>query len=174
MSERREISAALGRLFTMLILIGVLAFSTAAQTTAQASSSSNEEAKKIGSTPVHYVRSPSRRELMFYQGIWGVDELRVKQAESGELIKFTWRVVDPIKAKALNDKKLKPILIDLRAGVQLVVPTMEKVGQLRQASSPEAGKSYWMAFSNTGRPVKRGDRVNVVIGQFKAEGLVVE
>jgi len=26
--------------------------------------------------------------------------------------------------------------------------------------------SYWMAFSNSGRRVKRGDRVNVVIGHF--------
>jgi hypothetical protein len=31
-----------------------------------------------------------------------------------------------------------------------------------------------MAFSNVGRRVKRGDRVNVVIGNFRAEGLVVE
>ena len=103
-----------------------------------------------------------------------MDELRVKQAESGELIRFTWRVLDPDKAKPLNDKKIQPVLIDPTAGVQLVVPTMEKVGQLRQSSAPEAGKSYWMAFSNSGRPVKRGDRVTVVIGQFKAEGLLVE
>jgi hypothetical protein len=51
---------------------------------------------------------------------------------------------------------------------------MEKVGQLRQSSTPEAGKSYWMAFSNSGRPVKRGDRVTIAIGQFKVEGLLVE
>jgi hypothetical protein len=31
-----------------------------------------------------------------------------------------------------------------------------------------------MAFSNKGRPVKRGDRVDVVIGKFRAEGLVVD
>ena len=30
-----------------------------------------------------------------------------------------------------------------------------------------------MAFSNSGRPVKRDDRVNIVIGQFHAGGLVV-
>jgi hypothetical protein len=45
---------------------------------------------------------------------------------------------------------------------------------LRQSVAPEAGKSYWMAFSNKGRLVKRGDRVNVVIGPFRAEGLVVD
>jgi hypothetical protein len=58
--------------------------------------------------------------------------------------------------------------------VSLVIPVMEKVGQLRQSQPPEAGRSYWMAFSNKGRPVKRGDRVGVVIGAFHADGLVVD
>jgi hypothetical protein len=74
----------------------------------------------------------------------------------------------------LNDKKQAPYLTDERAGVKLVVPQMEKVGQLRQSSTPEAGKSYWMAFSNKGRLVKRGDRVQVVIGNFRAIGLLVQ
>jgi hypothetical protein len=51
---------------------------------------------------------------------------------------------------------------------------MDKVGQLRQGLAPEAGRSYWMAFSNKGRLVKRGARVSVVIGQFRADGLVVD
>jgi len=51
---------------------------------------------------------------------------------------------------------------------------LEQVGQLRQSTDPEEGKSYWMAFSNKGRPVKRGDNVSVVIGTFKADGLVVD
>jgi hypothetical protein len=42
---------------------------------------------------------------------------------------------------------------------------MEKVGQLRQSSTPEAGKVYWMAFSNKDGRVKRGDR-KVSRGQF--------
>ncbi len=127
------------------------------------------------SAPVHYLPNQlPRRAQMFYQGIWGIDDPQVKLAESGELVKFTWRVLDPIKAAPLNDKKTEPALLDPRARVKLVVPTMEKVGQLRQSSTPEAGKSYWMAFSNSGRPVKKGDRVDVVIGNFRAEGLVVE
>jgi hypothetical protein len=58
--------------------------------------------------------------------------------------------------------------------VKLVVPAMEKVGKLRQVSAPQTGKMYWMTFSNKGRPVKPGDRVNIVIGNFHANGLVVE
>ena len=110
----------------------------------------------------------------YYRLIWGVDSLAVKWTESGEIIRFSYRALDAGKAKALNDKKSEPSLVDPRAGVSLVVPSMEQVGALRQSADPEAGKSYWMAFSNKGRLVKRGDRVSVVIGQFRADGLVVD
>jgi hypothetical protein len=130
---------------------------------------------KSAAAPSHYL--PNRfagRAGAYYKVVWGVDSLSVKWAESGELIRFSWRVLDPQKAQVLNDKKLEPSLIDQRAGVSLVVPTMEKVGQLRQSQPPEAGKSYWMAFSNKGRVIRRGDRVDVVIGPFRAENLVVD
>lgn len=110
----------------------------------------------------------------YYKLVWGVDSLSVKRVESGEIIRFTWRVLDAEKAKMLSDKSLAPSLEDPQAGVSLVVPAVENVGMLRQSQTPEAGKSYWMAFSNKGRIVKPGDRVNVVIGQFRADGLVVD
>jgi hypothetical protein len=110
----------------------------------------------------------------YYRLIWGIESPTVKLAESGELVRFSWRVLDPDKAQVLNDKRLEPALVDPQAGVSLVVPSVEKIGQLRQRAPPEGGKSYWMAFSNKGRRVKRGDRVNVVIGEFRGEGLVVE
>jgi hypothetical protein len=110
----------------------------------------------------------------YYALIWGIDSVGVKAVESGELIRFTYRVLDANKAKTLSDKRLEPSLIDERAHVKLVVPSLEKVGKLRQSSPPETGRVYWMLFSNKGGYVKRGDRVNVVIGQFRAEGLVVD
>jgi len=125
--------------------------------------------------PSHYQpnRLP-RRAAAYYGVVWGVDLLSVKAVESGELIRFNYRVLDADKAKALNDKKTDPFLISSAAHAKLVVPSLEKVGQLRQSSTPIAGKTYWMAFSNPGRIVRRGDRVDVVVGQFRAEGLVVE
>jgi hypothetical protein len=116
----------------------------------------------------------SRRAEMYYEGVWGVGELRVKVAESGELIRFNYRVLDPAKAAALNDKKAKPELDDAQAGVKLSVPQMEKIGDLRQSSTPKAGMTYWMAFANPTLVVKRGHRVDVVIGSFRANNLVVE
>jgi len=116
---------------------------------------------------------PQRAEV-YYLGAWGVGELRVKTAESGELIRFNYRVLDPAKAAALNDKKMEPELYDAQAGVKLSVPQMEKVGKLRQESTPKAGMTYWMAFSNPTLAVKRGHRVDVVIGSFHATNLLVE
>lgn len=122
-----------------------------------------------------YKPSPvSKKATEYYGMIWGVDSLSAKWTEAGEVIRFSYRVLDADKAKSLNDKKNEPSLIDPRAGVKLVVPSMEKIGQLRQSATPENGKVYWMAFSNKGRLVKRGDRIDVVIGQFRAEGLTVE
>lgn len=114
------------------------------------------------------------RAGMYYRLVWGVDGLGVKWAESGEVIRFSYHVLDAQKAKALGDKKFEPSLIDPQAGVKLVVPSLENVGQLRQSAPPENGQSYWMVFSNKGRLVKRGDHVNVVIGAFHADGLVID
>ena len=122
----------------------------------------------------HFRESQSGRAERYYRIVWGVDTLTVKSIESGELIRFNYRVVDAAKARVLSDKKSEPALIDESAHVQLVVPSLEKVGQLRQSSPPEVGRSYWMAFSNKGGLVKRGDRVNIVIGNFHAIGLGVE
>jgi hypothetical protein len=132
-------------------------------------------APKPSASPSRY--HPDRfagRAGTYYQMVWGVDSLILKWAESGEVIRFSYRVLDPAKAKLLNDKKAEPALVDPKAGVKLVVPSLEKVGQLRQTGTPEVGKSYWMAFSNKGRLVKKGDHVDVVIGQFHAQGLVVD
>jgi hypothetical protein len=157
-------------------LAGALAVSAAlAQSQpAQTGPGSAAPAKSAGA-PTRYL--PNRfagRAGVYYKTVWGIDSLSVKWAESGELIRFSWRVLDPEKAKVLNDKKIEPSLIDPQAGVSLVIPVMEKVGQLRQSQPPEAGRSYWMAFSNAGRVIKRGHRVDVVIGPFRAENLVVD
>jgi hypothetical protein len=148
--------------------------STSKPSSAAQPSGATRSTAVVGS-PMRYAPSPlSRRAEFYYDSIWGVDSLRVKSAEANEVIRFTYRVLDPQKAGPLNNEKNDPSLIDPKAGVSLVVPSLEKVGKLRQVSTPQSGKVYWMAFSNKGRLVKPGDRVNVVIGNFRANGLVVE
>lgn len=110
----------------------------------------------------------------YYQSIWGVDNFLVRQTASGNLIRFSYRVTDPARAKSLGDKAATPYMVGLRSRAVLQIPVMDKVGPLRQTGTPEAGKEFWMVFSNKGNLVKPGDRVNVIIGSFHADGLLVE
>ena len=116
----------------------------------------------------------SDRARNYYQAMYGVDSLVLKSVKSDQLIRFSYRVVNADRAKAWAVKEAAPTLYDVQSHVSLVVPTMDKVGQLRQSGPPENGKTYWMVFSNKGNVVKVGHRVGVSIGSFKANGLAVE
>ncbi len=74
----------------------------------------------------------------------------------------------------INDKTKPPYLIEEKTGLALQIPAMEKVGQLRQTAKPENGREYWMAFSNKSKFIKPGSRVDIVIGSFRINDLVVE
>jgi hypothetical protein len=169
-------------IFISLLLCGALSAQSAApastgtptSATAQSSPAAVKSASAAAPTSRYRPDRFAGRAGTYYRLVWGIDSLSVKSAEAGEVIRFTYEVLDPVKAKELNDKKIEPSLIDERAHVKLVIPQMDKVGKLRQTSPPEAGRKYWMLFSNKGGYVKRGDRVTVVIGKFRADGLVVD
>lgn len=110
----------------------------------------------------------------YYAATLGVDSLSVRRTNSGNLIRFGYRVVDPDKANVLNDRQATPVLIGHRSGAVLQVPVMDKVGPLRQATRPQAGKEYWMVFSNKGDVVASGERVSVVVGELRIDGLRIE
>lgn len=160
------------RAVTKMLLAGVFVGSIfISQTGAQSQAPAGQRAAPSRYLQPNYLPERAR---MYYQSAWGVDSFRIKWAESGEIVRFSYRVVDPDKAAVLNDKKAEPTLIDPQAGVSLVVPEVSNVGKMRQTGAPKPGMTYWMAFSNVGRRVRRGDRVIVEIGHFCAEGLVVE
>jgi hypothetical protein len=105
---------------------------------------------------------------------WGVDSMQAHQTNAGNLIRFSYRVVDTNKAKTLIDKAAAPLMISPRASVALQVPVMDKVGALRQSTELESGKTYWMVFSNKGNLVRPGDHVSVAVGKFRVDDLVVQ
>lgn len=154
-----------------------LSISTLGQSKSKTNPGSAPAAQSQSSSAATY-RFPTahmtRQEETYYKIIWGLDSFSVKYIESGELIRFSYRILDADKARPLNDKKLEPSLLDPRAGVKLVVPALENVGFLRQSSTPIPGNTYWMAFSNPGNRVRRGDRVSVIIGTFHIDSLVVQ
>ena len=173
---KRKFELNLGVKTVAAMLLGGLLAGGIAPSPLTAQSATPAAKPAAASTP--YRNQPPRianREAAILEAVWGIAEPSVKAVESGVILRFSYRVIDPEKAKPLNDKKIEPFLESPEKGVRLVVPTLEKVGQLRQAPQKiDAGKSYWMAFSNSGRPIKPGDHVDVVIGNFHARGLVVE
>lgn len=138
---------------------------------AASASSSRPSGSKLRPTQKTDLPASAKR---YYQLTWGVDKLVVKAVESGSMLRFSYRVLDASKAQSLNDKKATPYLYDLNTQARLEVPSFEKVGQLRQSSPVQEGHTYWMVFANQQRLVKPGTRVDVVIGPFRANGLLVE
>jgi len=124
-------------------------------------------------TPYHPVNVP-RNAQYFYELYRGIDHLRVRRTASGNLLRFSFRVVQPDAARVLGDKNTTPYLFGQRSHALLEVPVMDKVGQLRQTGQLAVGQEYWMVFSNKGNLIKAGDRVSILIGAYRIDGLVVE
>jgi len=162
---------------TLLLLAGTLA-SSIVVSRASAQSQPAAPAGELAVAAAPYRNQPDRlakRAAAYYEAVWGIEAPNVKAVESGVILRFSYTVLDPEKAKPLNDRKVDPFLISPEKGVKLVIPSLEQVGALRQTTNaPVARQSYWMAFSNSGRLLRRGDRVDIVIGNFHARGLLVE
>jgi hypothetical protein len=111
---------------------------------------------------------------VYYAAAWGVDKLKVSYTASGTLIRFSYRVENTGLAEPLSDAKATAYMLGQRSRALLQIPVMDKVGKLRQTGATQKGQEYWMVFSNKGNLIRRGDRVNVMIGRFHADGLIVE
>lgn len=152
----------------------VVALTLAGSAWAQSSRAAPASSPAVKVSPYHSQKMTHKAQE-YYVAAWGVDKLKVSYTSSGNLIRFSYRVSDAERAKALANKTAAPYLYGQRAQVVLHVPNMDQVGQLRQtASEPQVGMEYWMVFSNKGNLVRPGDRVNVLIGSFHADGLMVE
>jgi hypothetical protein len=114
------------------------------------------------------------REMTYMKRTWGVELLFVRETSANYMLEFRYKVLDADKAKPLFERQTKPVLTHVRTGAKLIVPTPAKTGALRNSNPPKTGKVYWMFFANPGQLVKPGDQVNIDIGDFHANGLVVQ
>ena len=129
----------------------------------------------VFSTPVAAEERGSHpRKNTFMKREWGIEILYVRQTAAGYMLEFRYKVLDAEKAKALFNRKTKPVLIHDRTGAQLIVPTPAKTGALRNSNTPLDDHIYWMFFANPGRLVQPGERVGIQIGEFLVEKLVVQ
>jgi hypothetical protein len=105
---------------------------------------------------------------------WGVEPLVVRLTASDHFLDFRFRVVDPGKATTVLSRKEKAFLIDQKTGKALQV-SVTKIGALRGTSKQaKEGRSYVILFTNTDALVRKGDKVTVVVGDFRVENLIVE
>ena len=128
-------------------------------------------------TPRHSPYLPvsvSQRAKNYYGMMKGIDNLSVRRTASGNLIRFNYRVTDPVAAHLLGEKTATAYLYGQTSHAVLEIPVMDKVGQLRQTGPLEVGQEYWMVFSNKGGPIKAGERVDIFIGSLHVDGLIVE
>ncbi len=163
-----------------LLLVAVLVAASPAFAQSKSQPADKTKQPAPAATAASPKKSPYKPEAVtqgmrnYYAATLGVDSLSVRRTNAGNLIRFAYRITDPEKAKAISDRQAKPVLIGHTSRAMLEVPVMDKVGPLRQATRPEAGKEYWMVFSNKGDVVKSGERVSVVVGSFRIDGLRVE
>jgi len=107
---------------------------------------------------------------------WGVKIASLRTSAAGNLLDFRFRIIDPEKASYLVDRRNKAYMIDQASGKVLSVPTTAKVGPMRQTvryGLPKKDRIYFILFGNP-HLIKPGDKVTVVIGDFKVENIVVE
>jgi hypothetical protein len=105
---------------------------------------------------------------------FGIKIVSLRPTASGQMLDLRFQVVDPEKAKAVLDKNKKAYVLDGKTGKTLPVP-VTKAGSMRQATiKPEAGRIYFMLFSNPNRMVKEGSSVSLIIGDFRKDGIIVD
>lgn len=107
--------------------------------------------------------------------VWGIRPLGVRLTAAGYMLDFRYRVLEPQKAAPILDRTIKPHLIIEDGGDRLQVPVSYKVGPMRaSAKFAKADRNYFMFFANPGQRVQAGDRVTIVVGDFRLEHLTVE
>jgi len=111
---------------------------------------------------------------MDFREKWGIEIIAMRLTAADFMLDFRYKVLDAEKAAPLFKPEWKPYLMHMASGKVLNVPAPSKVGSLRTTEPPQAGRIYWMYFGNAGKLIKKGDQVTVIIGDFKAEKLVVE
>ena len=107
---------------------------------------------------------------------WGVELLGMRLTAAGMMLDFRFQVLDADKALPLFDQRIKPHILAERSNIKLPVPMAAKVGAFRptnRGKNIKADKTYYMIFGNPDRHVKAGEKVTVVIGDFKVEHLKV-
>lgn len=125
-----------------------------------------------------YHAEASKAETQSQGGIadtLGIEIQGIRLSAAGYMLDFRYRVLDPVKAAPLLDRKIQPYLLDEASGARLAVPDSPKVGSLRTTSRNKVipGRNYYILFANPGRYLQAGSKVTVVAGDTRISDLTV-
>jgi hypothetical protein len=102
-----------------------------------------------------------------------IESLRL--TASDYMLDMRYRVIDPEKAALILNRKEHPRIEVQRSGAILGVPVSYKLGPIRQTTlDPNPDRIYFTFFANPGHHVQRGDTVTLLLGDYRAENIVVQ
>jgi hypothetical protein len=104
---------------------------------------------------------------------WGIKIEVIRTTAEGFMLDFRYRIVNSEKSKMLFQPGITPFLVDQKNGIKISMQN-SRLGPMRQTTTnPQVNRIYTIIFSNPNRSVKKGDKVTIVMGDFKAENLLV-
>lgn len=128
---------------------------------------------EAGDQPAPVAEPPPREDPV--QANWGIEVTGLRLAAGGNMLDFRYKVVDPNKADSFTKQSQNVYLIDEATGTKLPLPDAPRTGAMRRtAQKPLAGHGYFLNFPNPERRLQTGSKVTLVMGNFKAENLVVQ
>ena len=132
---------------------------------------------KPPTTPTIAIQSPiDPEQTKLIAEKWGVEIISLSLTAANYMIDFRFKVLDVEKSKVFFDQRVKPYLLVERSHAKLPIPMAAKVGAFRvtnRGNNIKANTKYYMVFGNPDAHVKSGDKVTMVIGDFKAEHMTV-
>jgi hypothetical protein len=118
------------------------------------------------------VSLPARSdELARIEAAFGIRVERLRLAAGGHILDFRYRVLDSSKSAGLLRPGTSAYLMPDKAPVRLdPIPLPAAAPQPLDRSGGENAA----LFGNPGRLLRRGDRVTLVLGGFRASGLTIQ
>lgn len=106
---------------------------------------------------------------------WGIEMLGLYPSAGGRALDLRYKVLDIAKAALLPNEPGHIYLVDEATGAATGLPNSPRTGSIPQNPQKlQVGRSYSLALPNPGGRFKRGSTCTVVIGNLRAEHLVVQ
>jgi hypothetical protein len=171
--------AAVRRARSLALVVALLAGCASAPVQRAPAASESAAAPEVPQAPATAAAPPPGADIVAGAVVetFGVQVKGLRLSANGYLVDLRYRVFDPARAKALLDRKVRPVLVDETSGSRFYVPTPPIVGALRQTSRNKVihtDRDYFMLFANPDRRLQAGSKVALYVGDQRFGNLRVE